>query len=83
MFTHPDTVVELATTRHLEVLAACERARLAARATASRPRQPGIVTTIRIWFGSVLIDLGTRLQGLTEAGRPVGAFGHPERMGMS
>ena len=83
MFTHPDTVVELATMRHLEVLAACEQARVAARATAPQPKRPDIVPATLVWFGSVLIAIGTRLQRITEVGRPPDAFGSPKRVGIS
>jgi hypothetical protein len=73
----------LATLRHEELQALNDRERLASIALASRGPQPGVVTIARLWLGSVLIGIGTRLQGMTEAGATPDAIGSPGRAGMS
>lgn len=80
---HSNTICELALLRHHELQAYAAQQRLASQARASRHRQPGIVTATRIWFGSKLIGIGRRLQGMTEAGTTLDAFGHPDRAGIS
>jgi hypothetical protein len=73
----------LATLRDHELQSLNARERLAAEARASRGAQPGFMATARIWFGSALVSMGTRLQGITEIGRTPDAFGSPEHAGSS
>jgi hypothetical protein len=75
---HANTICELAILRHHELQAHAAQQRLAAQARAPHPRQPGTVTATRIRFGSMLIGIGRRVQGMTETGRSPVAFGSPE-----
>ena len=65
MFPHPDTVCVLKAMDHRETLAACARARRAARA---RPANggPPVMAAVRGRLGVALVGLGMRLKGTRE-----------------
>jgi hypothetical protein len=62
MLSHPDSVIAFGIMRHQELQAENIQGRTAMAAVASRPAQPGVLHTTRIWVGTVLIRLGTSLQ---------------------
>ena len=75
MLSHPDSVIALGILRHQELQAENLQVRRAMAAVPSRPAQPGVLSRMRTWVGSILIRMGTSLQVETrEPGAPLKAF---------
>ena len=70
---HPSSICLLATPRHEELDALNARERLARHALATNRVQPGAAATFRVWVGSCLIAVGTRLRGTAKVIAPADA----------